>query len=30
MVTKTIALDDVERAFDDLQGGDVIRSVIVF
>ena len=30
MVTKTIALDDVERAFDDLQRGDVIRSVIVF
>jgi S-(hydroxymethyl)mycothiol dehydrogenase len=30
IVTKTIALDDVERAFDDLQRGDVIRSVIVF
>ena len=30
MVTKTIALDDVEPAFDDLQRGDVIRSVIVF
>jgi len=29
MVTKTIALDDVERAFDDLRRGDVIRSVIV-
>jgi S-(hydroxymethyl)mycothiol dehydrogenase len=30
MVTKTIALDDVERAFDDLRRGEVIRSVIVF
>jgi S-(hydroxymethyl)mycothiol dehydrogenase len=30
MVTKTIALDDVERAFEDLRRGDVIRSVIVF
>ena len=30
MVTKTIALDDVERAFDDLRRADVIRSVIVF
>jgi S-(hydroxymethyl)mycothiol dehydrogenase len=30
MVTKTIALEDVERAFDDLRRGDVIRSVIVF
>jgi len=29
MVTKTIALDDVERAFDDLRRGEVIRSVIV-
>jgi S-(hydroxymethyl)mycothiol dehydrogenase len=28
MVTKTIALDDVERAFDELKAGDVIRSVI--
>ena len=25
-----LALDDVERAFDDLRRGDVIRSVIVF
>ncbi len=30
MVTKTIALEDVERAFDDLRRGHVIRSVIVF
>ncbi len=30
MVTKTIALDDVERAFEDLRRADVIRSVIVF
>ena len=28
MVTKTIALEDVGRAFDELQAGDVIRSVI--
>lgn len=28
MVTKTIALDEVERAFDELRAGDVIRSVI--
>ena len=30
MVTKTVALDDVEHAFEDLQRGEVIRSVIVF
>jgi S-(hydroxymethyl)mycothiol dehydrogenase len=30
MVTKKIGLDDVERAFDDLRHGDVIRSVVVF
>ena len=30
MVTKTIALDDVERAFDDLRRGEVIRSVVLF
>jgi Zn-dependent alcohol dehydrogenase len=30
MVTKTVALDDVEHAFDDLRRGNVIRSVIVF
>jgi S-(hydroxymethyl)mycothiol dehydrogenase len=30
MVTKTIALDDVPRAFDDLRAADVIRSVVVF
>jgi S-(hydroxymethyl)mycothiol dehydrogenase len=30
MVTKTIALEDVEHAFDDLRSGEVIRSVIVF
>jgi S-(hydroxymethyl)mycothiol dehydrogenase len=29
MVTKTIGLDDVERAFADLRAGEVIRSVIV-
>jgi S-(hydroxymethyl)mycothiol dehydrogenase len=29
MVTKTVGLEDVERAFDDLKAGDVIRSVIV-
>ena len=28
MVTKTIALEDVGRAFEELQAGDVIRSVI--
>jgi len=30
MVTKTVSLEDVERAFDDLEHGNVIRSVIVF
>jgi S-(hydroxymethyl)mycothiol dehydrogenase len=29
MVTKTVGLEDVERAFDDLKAGEVIRSVIV-
>jgi S-(hydroxymethyl)mycothiol dehydrogenase len=29
MISKTIALEDVPRAFDDMRGGDVIRSVIV-
>jgi S-(hydroxymethyl)mycothiol dehydrogenase len=29
MVSKTIALDDVPRAFDDMRAGNVIRSVIV-
>jgi S-(hydroxymethyl)mycothiol dehydrogenase len=29
MVTKTIALDDVEQAFADMQAGQVIRSVVV-
>jgi S-(hydroxymethyl)mycothiol dehydrogenase len=29
MVTKRIALDDVERAFEDMEAGDVIRSVVV-
>ena len=28
MVSKTIALDDVEQAFDDLRNGEVIRSVV--
>ena len=30
MVTKTIGLDDVEAAFEDMAAGRVIRSVIVF
>jgi S-(hydroxymethyl)mycothiol dehydrogenase len=29
MVTKTIRLDDVPQAFDDLKAGNVIRSVIL-
>ena len=29
MVTKTVGLEDVERAFADLEAGEVIRSVIV-
>jgi S-(hydroxymethyl)mycothiol dehydrogenase len=29
MVSKTIALEDVPQAFDDMRAGDVIRSVIV-
>ena len=29
MVTKTIALDDVEQAFADMEAGEVIRSVVV-
>jgi len=29
MVTKTIALDDVEHAFADMEAGEVIRSVVV-
>ncbi len=29
MVTKTIALEDVEHAFEDLRRGDVIRSVVL-
>ena len=29
MVTKRIALDDIVQAFDDMESGDVIRSVIV-
>jgi S-(hydroxymethyl)mycothiol dehydrogenase len=28
MVTKTIALDEVERAFEEMEAGEVIRSVI--
>jgi len=28
MVSKTIRLDDVPRAFDDVRAGDVIRSVV--
>ena len=30
MVSQTVALDDVESAFEDLRRGDVIRSVILF
>jgi len=30
MVTKRIGLGDVAQAFDDLEAGDVIRSVILF
>ena len=29
MVTKRIALDDVEQAFADMEAGEVIRSVVV-
>jgi S-(hydroxymethyl)mycothiol dehydrogenase len=29
MVTKTITLDDVPQAFDEMKAGDVIRSVVV-
>jgi S-(hydroxymethyl)mycothiol dehydrogenase len=29
MVTKTVGLEDVPQAFDDLKAGDVIRSVIL-
>ena len=29
MVTKRIALDDIEQAFEDMEAGEVIRSVIV-
>jgi S-(hydroxymethyl)glutathione dehydrogenase/alcohol dehydrogenase len=29
MVTKRIALDDVVQAFDDMEAGEVVRSVIV-
>ncbi|MFI9103107.1 S-(hydroxymethyl)mycothiol dehydrogenase [Streptomyces fildesensis] len=29
-VTETIALDDVEKAFDRMRSGDVLRSVVVF
>jgi S-(hydroxymethyl)mycothiol dehydrogenase len=29
-VTEEIALDDVEKAFDTMHGGDVLRSVVVF
>jgi S-(hydroxymethyl)mycothiol dehydrogenase len=29
MITKTIALDDVEQAFVDMEAGEVIRSVVV-
>jgi len=30
MVTQTLALDDIDRAFADLEAGNVIRSVILF
>ena len=29
MVTKRIGLEDVERAFADMEAGEVIRSVVV-
>jgi Zn-dependent alcohol dehydrogenase len=29
MVTKTITLDDVAQAFEDMEAGDVIRSVVL-
>ncbi|NEW69158.1 S-(hydroxymethyl)mycothiol dehydrogenase [Streptomyces rhizosphaericus] len=29
-VTETIALDEVEKAFERMRGGDVLRSVVVF
>jgi S-(hydroxymethyl)mycothiol dehydrogenase len=29
-VTETIGLDQVERAFDRMQKGEVLRSVVVF
>jgi Zn-dependent alcohol dehydrogenase len=29
MVTKTIGLDDVAQAFEEMRAGDVIRSVVV-
>jgi S-(hydroxymethyl)mycothiol dehydrogenase len=29
MVTKTIGLEDVAQAFDEMRSGDVIRSVIL-
>ncbi|MFF3150847.1 S-(hydroxymethyl)mycothiol dehydrogenase, partial [Streptomyces sp. NPDC057927] len=28
-VTETIALDEVEKAFERMHGGDVLRSVVV-
>ena len=30
LVTQHIALDDINRGFDDLQAGRAIRSVILF
>jgi Zn-dependent alcohol dehydrogenase len=30
MVSRRIGLDDVPKAFDDLEAGDVVRSVILF
>jgi S-(hydroxymethyl)mycothiol dehydrogenase len=29
-VTETVALDEVEQAFTKMQGGEVLRSVVVF
>ena len=29
-VTETIALDKIEKAFERMHGGDVLRSVVVF
>jgi S-(hydroxymethyl)glutathione dehydrogenase/alcohol dehydrogenase len=30
MISKTISLDEINEAFDDMKAGNVARSVIVF